>query len=434
MGDVRTLRFVLFSLLGATVALSPVVASAEGNFIYRYKQEIVKEVGSGGPVDPGGDPGPTNPGGGDTEEVACGTDTSSLYGCLPGLDEPSATGADPIEITLTGDPTGESDSRPYECMKVTGGYGNYVFMVSPLGDTTWVESVDIVPRSDLDAPAAGNTSWFQYPDYDGDYDIISATSEICVRVIPKPNFSGPVGSIQVGVTVGDYEPSAVEGGKANWTVDPYDAQKEVVFKLKGNFFAVKQSQIGMAFQLERNYGVSRHYGPPLSAYWTTQGSGVLRGTPFYYQCWKYNGGFGSDMMQYMVVKYPFSPPPDWVAWFDVRTPDQLNLPYEELPADHPGSQDASWPMNFPYDQQNIFEPGKEVCLRVAEKPGNKSAEPFNFSMYLMENFPIEGTTTKDQNTLMFEYSAIPVFNDPSDDWVDTGEEEEVPGGCDGPCQ
>lgn len=36
-------------------------------------------------------------------------------------------------------------------------------------------------------------------------------------------------------------------------------------------------------------------------------------------------------------------------------------------------------------------------------------------MYLMENFPMEGNTIKDQNYLTFEYEAVPVFNDPVDD-------------------
>jgi hypothetical protein len=423
----------LFAMLMACAVLSAVPASAEGTFIYRYKQAVVEET-DGGAVDPGnGGSGPTNPGSGE-EGVACGTGTGSLYTCAPALDEPSTTGADPIKIALTGDPTGESDSRPFECMHVSGGYGNYIFMVTPLGDTSWVQSVDIVPKSDLNAASGGNTQWLQYPDFEGDYDIISTTPDICVRVTPKPDVTGPANSVKVSVTVGDYETSAVSDGKANYMENPYDAQKEVTFTLKAGYFTVKQSQIGMSFDLSRNFGTSRYYGPPLFAYYTTTGSGIIRGKPFYYQCWKYNGGYGADMMQYMVAKYPFSDAPSWVDWYDVRTPAQLNLPYEALAPDHPGSQDASWPMDFPTDQQHIFEPGKEICLRVAEKAGNTSTEPFKFTMYLMENFPMEGSTVKDQNYITFEYTATPVFNDPANDWVDTGDGDDGGSGCDGPCQ
>jgi hypothetical protein len=139
-------------------------------------------------------------------------------------------------------------------------------------------------------------------------------------------------------------------------------------------------------------------------------------------------------MQYMVTKYIFEDVPSWVEWFDVRPPSQINLPYEPLPADHPGSQDGSWPMDFPYDQQHIFETtSKEICIRIKEKAGNISTQPFRFGIYMMQNFPIIGGTATDpldQNYLNFEYTATPVFNDPANDTSPGGDDGDDGGGAD----
>lgn len=53
-------------------------------------------------------------------------------------------------------------------------------------------------------------------------------------------------------------------------------------------------------------------------------------------------------------------------------------------------------------------------------------------MTLMENFPMEGSTVKDMNHLTFEYEAVPVFNDPIDEWNGEEDEKEEPT-CDGDC-
>jgi hypothetical protein len=422
-------RHVLSLALMSTMACASVSGPAAAAFVYRYKDGIIAADGVQTPTNP------TNPGGGtvdpaDPEGVACGADDGTHYSCTEVDEEPSTTGAPPIEIVLTGDPTGGKNGPQYSCMHVSGGNGNFVFMASPTGVVSWIKSIDIVPRSDLNAPASNATGWFQYPDYDGDFDIISKTNDICIRITPNDVVAGAVGAVNVNVTIGDYTDDGVVDGRANYVETPYDSIKEISVKLSAGYFAIPQSNIGMSFFHTQNLGVTRWYGPAIYASKTDTGSRVVKGQPFYYQCWKYNGGFGSDKMQYTVSKYPYNPVPEWVDWFDLRSPAQLDLPYQALAPDHPGSQDASWPQDFPYDQTHVFEAGKEVCLRVAQKAGNTSTEAFSFTVLMSELFPVPDGTVLDSNTLGFKYDAIPVFNDPADDWQpddDDGDGSDGPG-------
>jgi hypothetical protein len=401
----------------ATSIVSPVQAASP--FIYRYKAGVVT-----GTVDTGTPTNPTNPTGpGDpsdptipTDSVACGTDNDTPFKCFDGNATPSETGGDPIQIVLTGNPRPDS---PYQCMHVSGGYGNYVFWASTYGDTNWVQSLDIVARSDLDAPPTTGFGYTQYPGYDGDYDFISQTQDVCVRVIPKPGYTGQASPMNVSFTAADYTSDVVSNGQADYTENSYDQQKQITFRIKGSLYAVPQSALGMDFALERYWGYSRYYGPAYFATFSETANDRLRASQFYYQCFEYKYGNGKYDMQFIVAKYPYTPVPDWVEWFDLRTRAQINQSYQALPADHPGSQDASWPMNFPYDQQHIFETStKEVCIRIKQKAGSTSTEPFRFTMYMMENFPIPNgspTDPLDMNQLSFDYTATPVFNDPAND-------------------
>lgn len=222
----------------ASIVLFAGSVHAEADFVFRYKSGIVADPNASGPSggDTGGNPGDTG-GNPDDENVLVGGVDQATTDTEPGNenDDPDAPSPALSVEKIDGKLTAGSDRIIYQCFRATGGYGNYGFAIRPSfdGDTSWIESADIVVRSDLHSPSMPNSMMVDQdvavaPSTDGTTFGVSGGGEACIRIkINSDTASGETASTTLYVD--DYKDELVTGGRipvddfwndANWkTID-----------------------------------------------------------------------------------------------------------------------------------------------------------------------------------------------------------------------
>lgn len=419
----RSIHLVaVFSMLGALST----PASAASPYIYRYKAGLLTAVenGSTSPTTPGTGNTPggevTTP---DATPVACGVDNGTDFGCSTSENDtdPSDTDAPAITMTLTGDPN-PGDDVPVQCIHVDGGYGNYVIMMSPNGDTKWVKSLDIYERGAAPAVKDG-VEWTQYPGYEDPYDLITSSKDFCVRAIPKTSTTTAPGSMKIDFTVADYAPDAVAGDRANYFENSYDQQQTIHFTLKPADFDVDYTPFGMSFDTQRVYqpiAAMGHYDADFLVTYTQN----YRDGNIYVACFKYTGGWeAGDSMYYFTVSPIGDNLPGWVEWYDLKPRDKLDSPYTggipglSLQPYQQWPNGASWGTAVGDRPQGLTD-NPEICIRIKEHAGSTSTMTFPFEMSLIQYFESQPGYWN-RNNVFFDENATPTHEFDNDTYDDS---------------
>lgn len=248
-----------FAIL-ATTFLCSGFAHAEDNFIFRYKAELVGTDASPNPGDPTADPNDHDsicePGESGTEDCngVCEAGEEGSPDCTV-AENPDEDGHDidsvdadvnyddlylnldpsapqPLTVVATDSKRDVGADRIiYQCFQVSGGWRNYGYTMSdPSGDTSWVESFDIVMKSDLgstsmpnallsnDVPTAPSVNSVA-----GTFGVTSAT-EACIRIKVAEGASSPL-PVDTAFYLDDYSDDMVVGGQVDqddlWGDDNY---------------------------------------------------------------------------------------------------------------------------------------------------------------------------------------------------------------------
>ncbi len=224
-------------ILMASAFLWSTHASAE--VIFRYNHKVMNQVSSD-PGDPTGPTDPTDPGGEppvdpDSPGLDCSVaDPSSEFTCQVDdeklSDDPNV---EPLRLTQIPTPAGaDTVNYKFRCLHASGGYGNYIYEIGGYMPPAVVSSLDFVTTSDPNGPARGTQSGFWWPGYEGDYDLITGETNVCLRLSVN---SGVEFDMIVGrVWLGDYPDDVVEGSKVDYTENSYDAEYAVLLYISGD--------------------------------------------------------------------------------------------------------------------------------------------------------------------------------------------------------
>jgi len=183
----------LLTLLASTVVLFAGVAHADNDFVFRYKSAIVNADQGGG--DAGNDGGDES---GSEDDGPSGSNVGAVTG-IPDYDNMDSYHEDDdpepsLSLVSTGGTSTVGPSRIiYQCFKASGGWGNYNFMVDPfVGDTSWIESYDVVMRTEVGS-SAFQQSWIEEfnlgvaPAISGGSLGVTSSGEGCIRIKVKEN-------------------------------------------------------------------------------------------------------------------------------------------------------------------------------------------------------------------------------------------------------
>jgi hypothetical protein len=221
-----------------TLALAATLLIATQSYaevIFRYKTGMIQTTsGGGGGGSGGGHGGTTDPGPPDVTPVKCSSDNpNSGSECSVTTDRPSTDpDIEPLRMTQVATPaSADTTSYRYRCLKTTGGYGNYIYEVGGSMPEA-VRSLDFVPAFAPNMPSRGISSGFRIPGRDGDFNIVTPVSDVCIRLSLDSEIEFE--TILTNVYVGDYADNVVVDGKANWSENTVNSEYAINLTITGD--------------------------------------------------------------------------------------------------------------------------------------------------------------------------------------------------------